>query len=253
MLLKRDYVSRTILPLIFGGVAVAVGMLAWAQVSEPQAAQERRVAPAATQPNRAAAQPAATTTQQNQVAPAGGQPVGQNRQAMTDTRQSARPQQDSAWLGVYLSENRDNAQQGATVAQVYPSGPAARAGLYAGDVIQQINGKPVASTNDVFTAIDDFKPGDKAEITVLRNQTPTKLNATLGSRNSYIFHDQHQGRSGGGYENEGNDNDEFNNVPLYAMELEHNRRNAEQHQRIENEIAQLREEIRQLREALQRR
>jgi len=119
-------------------------------------------------------------------------------------------------------------------------------------VIQQINGKSVASANDVITAIEEFQPGDKAEITVLRNQTPTKLSATLGNRSSYVFHDQHQGRYSGN-ESETNESDEFNNVPLYAMELEHNRRNAEQHQRIENEIAQLRDEIRQLREVLQRR
>jgi len=143
--MKQDYVSRAFLPFIFGGLAVAVGMLAWGQVSEPQAAQERSGAPAAAQPNRATGQPAAAGTQQNQASPAtAGQPAGQNsggqnRQAAADARQAgergdqraaspggqqrsgARGQQVSAWLGVYLDENKDNTQQGATVAQVYPS------------------------------------------------------------------------------------------------------------------------------------
>jgi membrane-associated protease RseP (regulator of RpoE activity) len=160
-------------------------------------------------------------------------------------------QGDVAWLGVFLNDNQEN-ERGAIVAQVYPSGPAARAGLQSGDVIQQVNGQPVATSADLIATIEEMQPGAKAELSVLRNNEPTQIIASLGSRDSFVFRGQNQDRNdyGGGRGN--GENDDYN-IPLYALELEHNRRNAEQHQRIETEIAKLRDEVRQLREALQRR
>lgn len=241
-------------------VAVAVlGAFVWAQVSQQPARQPGNAGPAP----------------QNQIAPAPAQPANQavrDPRALENSRQPARvdqansdsrqrpsaqsEEQDAAWLGVFLRE-RDN-ERGATVAHVYPSGPAARAGLYPGDVIQQVNGQQVSNGNELVAALEQMHPGDKAEITVLRSNEPTKLTATLGSRDSFISRnrpmDRFYGRGNqGGQSGQYDDNDDQYNFPLHAMELEHNRRNAEQHQRIENEIAQLREEVRQLREALQRR
>jgi len=248
-------------------VAVAVlGAFVWAQVGQ--------------QPARQPGSPGFAPQNQNQVAPVPNQPAnqatrdprGQSRptpenprqaartdQATPDTRQRQTGQsddQDAAWLGVFLRE-RDN-ERGATVAHIYPSGPAARAGIYTGDVIQQVNGQQVSNGNELIAALEQMHPGDKAEITVLRNNEPTKLTATLGSRDSFIARnrpmDRFYGRGNqGGQDGQYDENEDMYNIPLHAMELEHNRRNAEQHQRIENEIAQLREEVRQLREALQRR
>jgi membrane-associated protease RseP (regulator of RpoE activity) len=164
------------------------------------------------------------------------------------------PQGDSAWLGVFLNDNEEN-ERGAIVAQVYPSGPAARAGLQAGDVIQQVNGQQVTTSADLIAAIEEMQPGSKAELSLLRNNEPTKLTATLGSRDSFVFRGQSEDRyayGGRGSEFDENDEDIYN-IPEHAMELEHNRRMAEQHQRIETELAKLRDEVRQLREALQRR
>jgi C-terminal processing protease CtpA/Prc len=148
-------------------------------------------------------------------------------------------------------KQRDD-ERGATIAQVYPAGPAARAGLQPGDVIQQINGHQVANGNDLVSALDQQHPGEKAELNILRNDEQTKLTATLGSRNSFVSNNRQTNRFGG-RESQYDENEDMQNFPIHTMELEHNRRNAEQHQRIENEIAQLREEIRQLRETLQRR
>src|SRR4029079_1680019 len=127
-------------------------------------------------------------------------------------------------LGVYLDQREG--EQGATVSHVYPSGPAARAGLYSGDVIQQINGQQVATGKDLVAALEQFHPGDKAELSVLRNNEPTKLTATLGSRASSVFRGQNMDRSGGRDSSGGqyDENEDLYNVPLHAMELEHNRR-----------------------------
>jgi len=268
MNIEHGSLSRPIVGLLLFGIALAGVTMTWGQNPAPQAArQPATVGQPQSQPQNVnpnaptAAQSANQADQRGQPSQAGSQ-AGQvdrpairtNRANSADSRQSRtsrdEEQEDAAWLGIYLSQ-RDN-ERGATVAQVYPSGPAARAGIYPGDVIQQINGQAVASGSELVGVLEHLHPGDKAELSVLRNNEPTKLTAKLGSRNGFISSDRQTGGSGGRGGQYNEDEDQYN-FPLHAMELEHNRRNAEQHQRIENEIAQLREEIRQLRETLQRR
>jgi C-terminal processing protease CtpA/Prc len=150
--------------------------------------------------------------------------------------------QDSGpWLGVYLQDNEQD-QQGATITNVYPSGPAARAGLRRGDVILQLNGQQVASTPDLISMIDEFQPQEQVEFLVRRGDQEMQVPAVLGSRENFVFH-----RQGG---TEFDSDDEFAGIPPHAMGLEHDRRMAEQHQRIESELIKLQDEVRQLREML---
>lgn len=97
-----------------------------------------------------------------------------------------------------------------------------------------------------------MEPGRRTELVVLRNNQRATLTATLGSRDNFLFHGQSddqftQGRGNGRFD----EDDEFSNVPPYAMQMEHDRRMAEQHQRIEDELRKLQEEVRKLRDALQ--
>jgi membrane-associated protease RseP (regulator of RpoE activity) len=262
MSVNRSSLSRPIVWLVFTGVALAGVTTFWGQNPAPQTARQPGAAAQPQQPQNANPN-AAATTQQSSAAQAAGQQARQaDRQASrTDRANSADSrqrrtdeQEDAAWLGVFLNQ-RDN-ERGATIAQVYPSGPAARSGLQSGDVIQQINGQQIASGNDLVGTLEQLHPGDKAELSVLRNNEPSKLTVTLGSRNAFGYGGGQQerlGGRGGQFAGQFDEGEDSYNIPLHAMELEHNRRNAEQHQRIENEIAQLREEIRQLRETLQRR
>src|SRR5581483_3390434 len=72
--------------------------------------------------------------------------------------------------------------KGAVVAAVTPGSGADGAGLQQGDVITRIDGKDVASADDVSTAVSDHKPGDRIEITVDRGGSTRTVTATIGRR-----------------------------------------------------------------------
>jgi serine protease Do len=69
--------------------------------------------------------------------------------------------------------------QGALIAQVDPSGPAAQAGLKAGDVIVNINNTNITSAADALQAILSGKIGQQVTITYYRGNTKTTAQATL--------------------------------------------------------------------------
>jgi hypothetical protein len=158
-----------------------------------------------------------------------------------------RPAADGAWLGVFLNDQEEG-QVGARITQVYPAGPAARAGLRPGDIVLQINGKEMAGTPELIATVESFQPRERVEFLVRRGQTDVTLPVMLGSRDSFVFYSDDEY---GGEEFDAGQEDEFSRIPPYAMQLEHDRRMAEQHQRIEMELRKLQEEVRKLREALQ--
>jgi serine protease Do len=57
---------------------------------------------------------------------------------------------------------------GALLAGVQPNGPAAKAGLKPGDVIQSVNGQKIANPRDLALRVAELKPGDNATVHVLR-------------------------------------------------------------------------------------
>ncbi|QDY77760.1 S1C family serine protease [Streptomyces qinzhouensis] len=65
---------------------------------------------------------------------------------------------------------------------VPPTGPAAKAGLKAGDVITEFNGKPIDSGPTLISEIWNHKPGDKITLTYERDGKKSKANLVLGSR-----------------------------------------------------------------------
>jgi hypothetical protein len=161
------------------------------------------------------------------------------------------PGGDAAWLGVFLQES-EGQQAGARITQIYPAGPAARAGLRPGDVVQQINKQPVAGPAELIGMIEEMKPGAKAELAVLRGNQQVVIPTVLGNRSHFIYYGGGRDSERDGQQRDGqfSEDDEFGNIPPHAMQLEHDRRMAEQHQRIEDELRKLQEEVRKLREAL---
>jgi serine protease Do len=58
---------------------------------------------------------------------------------------------------------------GALVANVTSDGPAAKAGIQPGDVIQSLNGEKITSPHDLALDVAAVKPGDTAKLDILRN------------------------------------------------------------------------------------
>lgn len=58
---------------------------------------------------------------------------------------------------------------GAVLSAIDPSGPAAKAGLKAGDVVLRVNGQPVHRSIELAQLIGDLAPGSRAAVDVWRN------------------------------------------------------------------------------------
>lgn len=85
-----------------------------------------------------------------------------------------------AYLGVSTTDSTGTT--GALIGSVATGGPAADAGLRAGDIITAIDGHAVTGPSDVVAAIAGHKPGDQVKITVRRGSGTRSVTATLGTQ-----------------------------------------------------------------------
>ena len=70
---------------------------------------------------------------------------------------------------------------GALVARVEPDSAAARAGIKAGDVIQKINGTPIADSGQLSVRVSATAPGEKVALDVMRDGKAMTITAIVGS------------------------------------------------------------------------
>src|SRR5690242_12043763 len=70
--------------------------------------------------------------------------------------------------------------EGALVAEPQANSPAAKAGIKAGDVITQVNGKEVKDSRDLAKRIGAMAPGTKIDLTVLQGGSEKSMSLTLG-------------------------------------------------------------------------
>ncbi len=83
-----------------------------------------------------------------------------------------------------LARAFDLPARAALVGEVVVGGPAAAAGLRAGDVVVGVDGEPVDSPEDVLAAIRRRRPGDEMELTIQRNGAEREFTLVLDARES---------------------------------------------------------------------
>ncbi len=96
------------------------------------------------------------------------------------------------YLGVMIQPvNQDIAEglglksaAGALVDQTEPGTPAEAAGLKSGDVITKLNGEPVKDAAELTRRVAALKPGDKADVTYLRDGAEKSVSITLSQQKS---------------------------------------------------------------------
>jgi serine protease Do len=72
------------------------------------------------------------------------------------------------------------AHDGALVGDVSPNSPAQRAGVERGDIILEVNGRPVSDANELRMRISMMAPGSAVNLKVLRNGSTREIAAKLG-------------------------------------------------------------------------
>jgi serine protease Do len=71
---------------------------------------------------------------------------------------------------------------GVLVQQVQPGGPADKAGLKPGDIITQVDGRPIKDGDDLVNEIASRKPGSSIRLGFVRDGKPTDATVTVGDR-----------------------------------------------------------------------
>ncbi|HYE21873.1 MAG TPA: trypsin-like peptidase domain-containing protein [Tepidisphaeraceae bacterium] len=87
-----------------------------------------------------------------------------------------------ARTNVYLGVQLDQAAPDCKIGEVFPEGPAAKAGVKPGDVITKFDGQRVANYGELLLKLGKKKPGDEAAIEVQRGIESVKLKAMLTKR-----------------------------------------------------------------------
>jgi predicted metalloprotease with PDZ domain len=112
-----------------------------------------------------------------EVAELSSREVGQHIEMLGEPR---------AIIGVQL--DRDDGKAGARVRSVSPGGPAAQAGVRAGDIIVAVNGTDVqgeGASRKVVGILRDVKPDTKVSIKVLRDGKPLEIAVTARAAPGY--------------------------------------------------------------------
>jgi serine protease Do len=71
-------------------------------------------------------------------------------------------------------------RKGALVGSVSAGGPAAKAGFEPGDIILEVNGRPITSRDELVQTVVALKPGTTVPVKILRDKAEKTLNVTIG-------------------------------------------------------------------------
>jgi putative serine protease PepD len=83
------------------------------------------------------------------------------------------------YIGVSIG---DAGSGGAKIQSVAPGGPAAQAGMQAGDVVTKVGDRPITGTEDLIGAIQGSSVGAKLQLTVQRGGSTETVTVTVGEQ-----------------------------------------------------------------------
>jgi len=94
------------------------------------------------------------------------------------------------WIGVEVQDITPElaesfklpSSSGALIAGVLRGGPADKAGIRPGDILQAVNGKQVGDSSSMLNQISSLQPGKLAELNVRRNKTEVTLHVSVEKR-----------------------------------------------------------------------
>ncbi len=92
------------------------------------------------------------------------------------------------WLGVTLDDGSDGGPfapgnaAGVRIVEVTPHGPAARAGLHAGDIVVAVNGEKLGSARTLQRAVALTEPGTRVQLDCVRRGRAFNLSVEVGLR-----------------------------------------------------------------------
>ena len=115
--------------------------------------------------------------------------VSRNGESLKLDTAFAEPQTGNAVLGVHIQEMTDDLKEafgsegnaGVLISQVIDGSAAKRAGLKAGDVIVSLGKDEITSVHDVYTSLEDYSPGDKLNLAIVRDRKKQSMQIELGT------------------------------------------------------------------------
>lgn len=90
------------------------------------------------------------------------------------------------WIGVMIStiteemSKTNTLPKGVYIGRVYYDSPAEKSGLQAGDIITEIDGTIIETTDDLSVTIEKYKPEDVIELKIYRDKEYKKIKVKLG-------------------------------------------------------------------------
>ncbi|TIM61331.1 MAG: PDZ domain-containing protein, partial [Mesorhizobium sp.] len=114
-------------------------------------------------------------------------PASTAKQVVEDLMKNGSVQR--GWLGVEIQPVTSDiaeslglkSDKGALVSSAQDAGPGKKAGIVAGDVITQVDGKDVASPKELARMIGAYAPGKSVDVTVWRNGKNETVKVDLGT------------------------------------------------------------------------
>jgi putative serine protease PepD len=84
-------------------------------------------------------------------------------------------------VGVQTPANQEGLPGGAEISSVEPGSGADEAGLEEGDVIIKVDDQVISTSDGLVAMVRSYRPGDKVNLTILRDDEQQQVTVTLGS------------------------------------------------------------------------